>query len=214
MNISNRKILLAILVLLLSLLACGGSSSTPEPTDPPAVAETDEPDVELTQPPETEPEPSDTPIPAPTVAEDTGFDQAALFAGDWVGTWLNITFGSTGAIDVNIVVNSDGTAEFTIDIGGFVFGAFDPPPLTYFGIYDADGAYFEVMDDPFFGNVVITISFDGEINMTGELIPDAGIATMESTGILSLDEINATYTISFVGGGEAIGEVTLTKLIP
>ncbi|MBW8012259.1 MAG: hypothetical protein FVQ83_13650 [Chloroflexi bacterium] len=127
---------------------------------------------------------------------------------------MNITFGSTGGIEVQAVVNPDGTAEFTIDVGGFVFGAIDPAPQTYFGTYDADGAYFEVLDDPVFGDVVLTISFDGEINMTGELIPDAGIATMEATGTLSIDEINATHTITFVGGGEAVGEVTLTRVSP
>jgi hypothetical protein len=89
----------------------------------------------------------------------------------------------------------------------------DPDPKTYTGSYDAEGASFEVEDDPIFGKVVVTISFvSGEIIGTTEDIPDPTIARMEATGTMSADEVTAVYTIFFAGSGQASGDVTLTKV--
>lgn len=192
----------------LSLLGCGGGEAEPTATTTPP------PQEPATDTPEPTPEPSDTPTAEPSPTEDTGYDRALLFTGKWEGEWRNTTFGSRGGIEAEAFANPDGTASFSIDLGGLVFGALDPDPQTYSGTFDAEGAYFQILDDPVFGEVLITILSSGEVSMTADLIPDPGIATMEATGALTPDELTATYTITFIGGGQASGEVTLTKVEP
>jgi hypothetical protein len=191
-------------ILLMILSACGKKTETP-PTPTPS--------------PTLKPEPTTTPTPRPTAteppepAEAPGYDQAIPYSGRWEGQWRNITFGSNGKIEVEVIIYPDGRAEISIDIGGFVFGMIDPDPKTYLGTYDADGAVFEVEEDPVFGTVVVTLSFaSGEIVGTTEDIPDPTIARMESTGMMTPEEVTGVYTVFFAGGGEATGDVTLTKV--
>lgn len=200
-----KKAFMLVFVLMMILSACG------QKTEPPPIP---------TPTPTPKPEPTATQTPRPTAteppepAEAPGYDQASPYSGRWEGQWRNITFGSTGEIEVEVTIHPDGKAEISIDIGGFVFGMIDPDPKTYEGIYDAEGATFEVEDDPVFGKVVVTISFaSGEIVGTTEDIPDPTIARMESTGTMTPEKVTGVYTVFFAGGGEATGDVTLTKVV-
>jgi hypothetical protein len=51
--------------------------------------------------------------------------------GSWHGTWTNTTFGSSGPISLMMTYDSSAREVIiTLDIGGNVFGAFDPAPAT------------------------------------------------------------------------------------
>lgn len=200
-----KKTLTVGFVLVMILSACG-QKSEPPPTPTPSPTLKPVPTVTRT------PRPTATEPPEP--AEAPGYDQASPYSGRWEGQWRNITFGSTGDIEVEVMIHPDGRAEISIDIGGFVFGMIDPDPKTYTGTYDADGAVFEVEEDPVFGKVVVMLSFaSGEIVGTTEDIPDPTIARMESTGTMTPEEVTGVYTVFFAGGGEATGDVTLSKAV-
>ena len=188
----SKHIVALVLLAALILVSCGGSD-TPEPTTPP------EP-----------PPPTETPIP-PTPTEDTTFQEVQAYLGEWSGEWRNITFGSSGAVSASFLAEEDGTAAFTIDLDGFVFGALDPDPMTYTGSFSSEGAVFDIPADPLFGDLTITVTAEGEISITGELVPVEGIAQISAIGTISSEEMHLDYTVTFSAGEPAIGEMNLTK---
>lgn len=193
-----RKHSLIIILLTTMLLgACAGdaaqeatATNTPEPTP-----------ASPTSPP---------PTPEPTATEDL-FALVEPYLGEWSGEWRNTTFGSSGAVRATLEAQPDGTASFTVDLDGFVFGALDPDPKTYTGSYTADGATFEAPGDPLFGDLTIQASFDGQVTITGEMVPVPGIAQLDAVGSFTPQEIALEYTVTFAGGDLAEGEMTLTK---
>lgn len=190
--------LLLVLVLALALSACASDTKTPEQTSPPEQSEAM---------PEEEP----TPVPEPTATTDTGYATFAPFAGSWSGSWTNTSFGSTGAIEAAIEFNADGTGAFTFDAGGFIFGAFDPPSMTFDASFDATGVTIDLPGDAFFGDVSVTINPDGTFIMVGDLVPTDGIARVEATGTFTDTSIEGTYIVFFDGSGVAEGTFTITK---
>jgi hypothetical protein len=148
---------------------------------------------------------------APTPESNTAYDQAAQFEGEWVGVWTNNTFGSTGDVTVTIIVGTDGTGIFLVDLGGLVFGTVDPPEMRYEGTYTLDGALFEAAGDPLFGDLTITINSAGEVSILGDLIPIDGIARLEASGTISLESMDLHYVVLFPGGGQADGVFTLAR---
>ncbi len=61
-----------------------------------------------------------------TAASAPGFSPK-LIAGNWTGTWMNETFGSTGSASI-VAKATRTTLAFTADFGGNVFGCPDPNP--------------------------------------------------------------------------------------
>lgn len=54
----------------------------------------------------------------------------SLLAGTWEGSWRNETFNTTGAARIVASAPGDTRLNFTVDLGGNVFGCADPPPAT------------------------------------------------------------------------------------
>lgn len=147
----------------------------------------------------------------PTPAEDTAYQDVQAYLGEWSGAWRNITFGSSGAAFATLAAEQDGTASFTVDLDGFVFGVIDPDPITYVGSFSADGAIFEAPGDPLFGDLTMKVTADGEVAIVGELVPIEGIAQLSATGTITPEEIFLEYIVTFAAGDTAVGEMTLTK---
>ncbi len=181
-----------ILILLLALLlgACSGNE-TPEATATTAPEST----VEV----------------PPTPTEDPVFQALQAYLGSWSGEWHNITFGSSGAVSATVNADEDGTLTISVDLDGFVFGAFDPDPITYSGNFDAEGAVFTIPGDPLFGDLTITITEDGEVAIVGESVPDERIDKVSAVGTVTPQEISLEYIVGFTTGDSAVGDMTLTK---
>jgi len=196
----KRSVLLLSIVLTMAqtLSACATRTAAPEEASPPDQS------VEMA---EEEP----TPEPEPTATTDTGYDTFAPFAGAWSGSWTNTTFGSTGAIEATIEFNPDGTGVLTFDAGGFIFGAFDPPSVTFNASFDAIGVTIDLPGDAIFGDVTVTINPDGTFTMVGDLVPTDGIARVEATGTFTETSVEGTYTVFFDGSGVAEGTFSMTK---
>jgi len=192
----KRMVFLLVLSLVLALTACSSEPATDD-----------------TQPPQTQEmaAPTDTPLPAPTATTDTGYDAYAAFAGTWSGSWTNTTYGSSGDLVATVAVEHDGTASFTFDAGGFVFGALDPPQITLSGTYDASGITIDLPGEPVFGDVKVTFNQDGTFEMSGDVIPTAGIARVEASGTFSGDTMQGTYTVFFDNESVAEGTVSMTR---
>ncbi len=190
----KRNTLFLSLILVLALAACGTTDATEAPEADP-----------------TEEAMEEEPTPEPTEEPDTGYDTFVPFAGTWSGSWTNTTFNSTGPIEATIEFNEDGTGIFTFDAGGFIFGAFDPPAITFPATFDATGVTIDLPGDEFFGDVTVTINPDGTFTMIGDLIPSSGIAKVEATGTFTETSMEGTYTVFFDGNGVAEGTFTMTK---
>ena len=136
----------------------------------------------------------------------------AEYSGGFTGKWVNTTFGSEGPIEGMIEVDADAmTLTITVDVGGFVFGAFDPDPEVFtVSLADvtvtAGGVTLDGMVSETFGGMDLGFTDDG-IDMYSEDVPDAGIATIRVTGPVTPAGADLTYVIEFEGGGEAEGTV-------
>lgn len=165
----------------------------------PAVSETEEPPT---------PEPTATTAPTDTAEpeEPTAYDVAKQYEGAWTGSWHNDTYDTTGSADVTVAVRPDGTFDVTMDIGGMVFGAIDPPALTFYGTYEADaGAAFGALDDPTFGDATVIITPDGQLSGSLQgLMGGAGI--LEVTGTVTPERVDLQYSIPIF---PATGTLTL-----
>jgi len=195
-----RRMFRLLLPAALFLSAC---TATPSPTP---ISIVEEPVINLQ---DTKAVPTNT-IPLPTV--DTSYEQAKQLAGKWEGVWTNITFGSTGTIKAVIEVLPDHSASFELTVTGNVLGAGEPPTTTYAGSYDEEGLHFSGTGLPIFGDLEITIYYSGEIEMTARVLPVAGIATLESEGTVSGDEMTFTYEVEFVGDFKANGTASMTRM--
>lgn len=187
----------ALVGLAFVLAACGGAPATEESAPPEQMDET--------------PAATATPLPQPTATTDSGYDTFAAWSGAWSGSWTNTTFGSTGPIEAEVAFNPDGTASFTFDAGGLVFGALDPPAVTFDATYDAMGVTIDLPGDAIFGDVRVTIHPDGTFEMVGDVIPTTGIARVEANGAFTETSAEGTYTVFFDGEGVAEGTFTMSK---
>lgn len=146
----------------------------------------------------------------PIVFTATGAFDPEDFAGTWTGQWRNLTFNSQGSASLTIQVDPVAwTMQFSLDLGGNVFGGSDPPPQSATGTYSKEG-------------LAITGAFmqgtgSGMISPTGEgsgVIhnPAPGILRVDIEGTVAHDELEATVTIFFTGGGmPATSVITLTR---
>jgi hypothetical protein len=195
-------IIICVLLILLVLPAVGVEVPNPFAAGPDATQESS-----LT-PGETPSVEADTPLEPPV---DDSYDRALEMAGEWRGMWINNTFASTGAARLLIEVDPSGMATLTFDLDGYVFGLFDPDPITYTANFGGGRIDFDVSDDPVFGDFLASGLADGTVSIEAELIPVEGIATLFAEGTFTPLEIHLTYTVEFIGGGEAMGELDLTK---
>lgn len=143
------------------------------------------------------------------------YEKYAVVNGTYSGGWNNLTYSTSGDTEAVIVVQPDGNASFILDLGGMVFGMFDPDPATYSSTYDADGIVFTATEDPVFGTLTITVvvNDDGtaQVTLDAQNVPTAGIETVTATGTLTQDALEMNYTIGFVLGASADGTFTLEK---
>lgn len=177
-----------IVILFVALIAagCGGAAVTEQASPTPA--------------------PTDTPVPTDTPQAPSAYDVARQYEGRWAGSWNNDTYGTTGGVEATVVVNPDGTFEVTLDVNGMVFGAIDPPAVTFSGTYEAGvGATFGGLDDPTFGDASVTITPDGQVSANLEGVM-GGAGSVEVSGTVTPERIDLQYSIPTFS---AAGTVTL-----
>ncbi len=168
--------------------------------------------------PATEPAPTTTsPPPTAETTSTTAIDEMAArltwaraFAGTYTGEWRNLTFGSTGSIETEVILDENArTLTLTTDLGGSVFGGNDPDPETF--IIDLTAGTELRQTSPLFGDVTVKIDSDGRVVVVGEDTPAPGIARIELTGRVDPVEMGLEYVIDFEDGGTAEGIVSLAR---
>jgi hypothetical protein len=216
----RRKLLIVLTAVAVLGAACGSSNDAdpapadvevadPAPTDPPATdpPATDPPTTApaTTDPPTTDPPATDPPEPEP----DPLLELARGVVGTWSGEWNNTTFGSTGPISGDIVLDED-AMELTVntDVGGNVFGASDPDPeLLVLPLRAGD----HTGSSDTFGDWTLTIDESGTFSMVAINLPALAGATFTLEGALTESGIDATYVVDFGSGDPAVGIVTITR---
>jgi hypothetical protein len=137
-----------------------------------------------------------------------GYDAFVRFSGTKRGTWTNATFATSGSISLDLIVERNGTASATIDIGGKVFGLVDPEPKRFVGSYDANALTFSGTDE-LFGPLSATIVPTGEFSVTAPDVSAPGIDRLEVNGRFTVRDVSAHYIIFFTSGSRAEGSFLL-----
>ncbi len=131
----------------------------------------------------------------------------AQFAGDWAGTWTNLTFNTTGPIWGSVEIMPQ---EQTIKGAFKATGAFGNPDTTVFAFEGNLNATSDtaqiVLPDPWSGSVILTA---GQItgSITDPTLFGSGL-TLKFTGTLGLSQAIFTYAMS--GAFQANGVILLS----
>ena len=123
--------------------------------------------------------------------------------GEFVGSWNNTTFGSSGAASINITEVSPGIVEGTLDLDGFVGGLLDPAPETRQVAVDETGLIDSTSEDSLInGTWRLRLTPQGEITIEVRDI-GMGFVNFDATGSRVGDSVNLSYDV-----GIAVGTVT------
>jgi hypothetical protein len=178
------------------------STATPTPT-PGTIAPTFTPTGVAASPTPTPPGGVRTPTP-------TGTPGPAAFAGTWTGAWVNNTFSTTGLASLSVAVDKAAqTFQFTLTLGGNVFGAGTPAPQTLTGTYTGAGAAI-TGHSALLGDVTVSIGSNGALSGQAINVPNPQISRIDIAGTANTQSISFTYVIQFTTGGIATGIVILT----
>ncbi len=200
------RIAAAVAVLCVPLVVASRCIKSDTPTEPPAnstATPTPTPGtVAPTATPTTPPSTTRTPTP-------TGTPGPAAFAGNWTGAWVNASFATTGPASLSVAVNTPAqTFQFTLALGGNVFGADTPPPQTLSGTYTGAGATI-TGHSALFGDVTVSIGSNGAVSGQAVNVPNPQISRIDFVGTANPQAISLTYVIQFTTGGIATGVLTL-----
>lgn len=155
---------------------------------------------------------SGDPFTAAGVTGSLGDFTIADLAGTYPGSWVNFSFGSTGASSAEIAVNqSTRMVSMTLDLDGNVLGGSDPPPETLSGPYDNYG-FTVTGSSSTFGDLSMKIDTLGRLEGMGINVPNPGVDRVYFSGSVSPDTIAIDYLVVFAGGnGTAEGILTMTR---
>jgi len=155
---------------------------------------------------------SGDPFTAGAVTGSSGDFTIAEMVGTYLGSWLNLSFGSTGdsmtAISVDQMTK---TVSMTIDLDGSVLGGGNPPAETFTGPYDSHG-FTVTGSSAIFGDLTFQVDILGRLVGMGTNVPSPGIDRVYFSGSASPDTIAIDYLVVFAGGnGTAEGVLTMAR---
>ena len=155
---------------------------------------------------------SSTTTAASTSSSGAAVALAALYNGHYTGTWTNQTFGSTGSIVADVQIDpSSGMVTVKLTLGGNVFGAAAPGPLTFTGQIPASGTGTIQGTNDFFGPYSASVKPEGSFTVTCPNVPGGRVKTFSETGSLSVKGVDVTYTVTLADGSTAHGVASATK---
>lgn len=125
-----------------------------------------------------------------------------LGSSTFVGNWFNETFATQGTASIEIDFDQNGL-QLVFDMGGNVFGQGNPGPVDLTASFSPGGITFSREDDAFYGDIAITVGFDGSATITIQQPPGSGVDRLEGAGAIDDDTIRMDWTIFFEGGNDA-----------
>lgn len=187
-----RRWILVTGALTLAVAACGGggaaTTTVPVPTSPTTAA------------------------PTTTTIDPTPYrlNLATIFAGEWVGSWENATYGTTGPLAAALAVDAeDLSATLTLDLGGEVFGGGDPAPFEM--TIDLAAAPPYTAFSPVLGSLSLIMGVDGAFTLETLDVPAAGVASFRASGRATSAGITLDYTVGLEDGSAAAGTAGLGR---
>ncbi len=124
----------------------------------------------------------------------------ASVLGHYVGAWTNLTFNSTGKAIIDISLASPTTARIVFDMDGFVFGAFNPPPITMPGAVNGDQIQIDNQGVGSFGDIKGLIdSQAGTFSVGLTNIPGGFISYITADGSVTGGHMQLRYVVHFPG---------------
>lgn len=132
------------------------------------------------------------------------------YDGNWVGSWTNTTFGSTGAITATLTIDEASLqATLLLDVDGPVFGTQDPMPFTVVAPLGPTSIHVDY-NAPQHGPIQFDLE-PGDFHVVSVDVPAGGIDAWEYDGTDTETSHTATFTVHFTGGGSATGTVAVQK---
>lgn len=120
----------------------------------------------------------------------------AAHAALYTGSWKNTTFGSSGAMKIDLTIK-DGRAKGSLDLDGNVFGGIDPPAIPFNFPFNPNKSGNFKISGTVLGNFAGTYSKNGDLTVTITKTPGGFPKETRIDGKLDLklQTFKATYEI-------------------
>lgn len=123
-------------------------------------------------------------------------------AGSYTGTWTNQTFNVTGPITVEFGMNGTKLTG-NIDIGGLVFGSFDPAPIVFEQEVGGTALPFSFdLHATSLGELNITFGSDGGFSVHETLIPGISLESADLIANFANQKFSGTFRSFVLGSTE------------
>lgn len=122
--------------------------------------------------------------------------------GNYIGIWTNLTFQSSGGVEIDI---SD-AGVLTFDLDEFVFGMLDPDPVVVQGMVLGKTGSASLMDDSFYGDIDVSVDCsNGAVMASVSDIPGGVFNGVMVNGTIGNGLIDLTYDVDAVMGMDSNG---------
>ena len=137
----------------------------------------------------------------------------AAKAAIYTGSWKNTTFGSTGALKIDLTLK-DNRAKGSLDIDGNVFGGADPPPIPFNFPFDSKKPAKFKISNTILGTLSGSYATNGDLSVTITKTPGGfpEEARVKAKINLKLRMFTATYEID--DNGALFAEGTAEAHVP
>jgi hypothetical protein len=122
------------------------------------------------------------------------------YLGDWNGTWTNLTTTTSGSATFAVALQSAEVLQLTVDLGGNVFGAGDPPSQVFLLSVQETAATLTAQSSPTFGQVDARLEADGFVSATASEVPVGNVRSLALEGQWLENEIDLDVTITYAPG--------------
>lgn len=135
----------------------------------------------------------------------------ADYVGNWVGSWHNNTFGSSGPATLAVALDPTSTQmTWTIALQGNVFGGAAPPPETFTGTVSTGGITLSGTSVSF-GKLLLNIDLNGVVTGSGTNVNSPNVSRLVFSGTWTAGGFSLTYTATLNAGGTATGTFLMNK---
>ena len=139
------------------------------------------------------------------------------YVGNYTGSWVNTTFGTTNTAAATITDNSTTKrAAVTIQALGNILGVSGGIPATERVVQYGDTSATFTGNVPQLGNIVMAIKTGttaGTLSLvaSGTNAPNPAVSRWDAIGTITPTNINITFTVTFTTGAPAVGQINLAK---
>ncbi len=125
---------------------------------------------------------------------------ADTYVGEWTGTWTNSTNNTSGPASFAVARAGTSALALTVDLGGNVFGAGDPPAETFVLTLGASTATLTAQSTQTYGQLDGRLEADGTVTASAISVVVGNVRAFTLDGEWRTNDIDLELTLTYAPG--------------